>query len=107
MNSFSSVSANGLLSIERFLPLSKMAEIAKSSSRSYRDAKPFPHAVFDNLFDPGLLDLVLAEFPKPGEINWQRFENQQEVKLASASESSFGPITRLLLYHLNSITFLE
>jgi Rps23 Pro-64 3,4-dihydroxylase Tpa1-like proline 4-hydroxylase len=27
--------------------------------------------------------------------------------LASAAEASFGPTTRLLLYHLNSITFLD
>ena len=71
------------------------------------NAKPFPYVVFDNFFDPALLDRVLAEFPKPGEIKWQRFNNEHEIKLASVSESSFGPTTRLLLYHLNSITFLE
>ena len=95
------------LSIEAFLPLSRMAEVAIPARASYAGAKPFPHVVFDNFFDPTLLDLVLAEFPKPGEIEWQRFDNQQEIKLASASEASFGPMTRLLLYHLNSITFLE
>jgi Rps23 Pro-64 3,4-dihydroxylase Tpa1-like proline 4-hydroxylase len=50
---------------------------------------------------------VLAEFPQPGAIDWQRFDNAQEIKLASAAERTFGPVTRLLLYHLNSITFLE
>ena len=95
------------LSIEAFLPLSRMAEIAIPARASYAGAKPFPHVVFDNFFDPALLDLVLAEFPKPDEIKWQRFDNQREIKLASASEASFGPMTRLLLYHLNSITFLE
>ena len=33
--------------------------------------------------------------------------NEREIKLASAAESRFGPATRLLLYHLNSITFLD
>ena len=73
----------------------------------YANGKPFPHVVFDNFFDPAILDLVLSEFPKPGEIKWQRFDNEREIKLASAAESSFGPVTRLFLYHLNSITFLE
>lgn len=95
------------LSLGSFLPLSRMAEIAKFAHTSYANAKPFPHIAFDNFFDSALLDLVLSEFPKPGEIKWQRFDNEQEIKLASASESSFGPTTRLLLYHLNSITFLE
>src|SRR5882762_362433 len=95
------------LSLESFLPLSRMAEVESSASISYRTAKPFAHVVFDNFFDPALLELVLAEFPKPNEITWQRFDREEEIKLASASESFFGPTTRLLLYHLNSITFLE
>ena len=95
------------LSLGSFLPLSRMAEVAKSAHGSYANAKPFPYVVIDDFFDPTLLEQVLSEFPKPGEIPWQRYANERELKLASASEASFGPITRLLLYHLNSITFLE
>lgn len=84
-----------------------MAEVSKAAQTSYANAQPFPHVVFDNFLDPVLLDQVLAEFPKPGDIEWTRFDNEKEIKLASAAESSFGPMTRLLLYHLNSITFLE
>lgn len=98
---------NRPLTIEAFLPLFRMAEIAESARASYASANPFPHVVFDDFLDPDLLDEVLSEFPKPGEIRWQRFDNEKEIKLASAAESSFGPTTRLLLYHLNSITFLE
>ena len=95
------------LKIDSFLPLTRMAELEKDARASYLNAKPFPHVIFDNFFDPALLDQVLLEFPKPGEIGWQRFDNEREIKLASAAESSFGPVTRLLLYHLNSITFLD
>jgi hypothetical protein len=95
------------LTLESFLPLSRMNELSKSAHASYIGARPFPHIVFDNFFDPELLQLILTEFPKPGEIPWQRFDNEHEIKLASAAEASFGPATRLLLYHLNSITFLE
>jgi hypothetical protein len=95
------------LSIESFLPLSRMNALSESAHSSYVNAKPFPHVVFDDFFDPELLEFVLAEFPKPGEIRWQRFDNAHEIKLASAAEASFGPATRLLLYHLNSATFLD
>lgn len=95
------------LTLESFLPLARMQEFASAGYPSYIHAKPFPHIVFDNFFDPALLDRVLEEFPKPGEIRWQRFDNEHEIKLASAAEASFGAVTRLLLYHLNSITFLE
>ncbi|HZO22145.1 MAG TPA: 2OG-Fe(II) oxygenase [Steroidobacteraceae bacterium] len=84
-----------------------MSELAKSAHESYLRAQPYPHIVFDNFFNPELLDIVLEEFPKPGAIRWQKFDNAQEIKLASAAEASFGAVTRLLMYHLNSITFLE
>jgi hypothetical protein len=95
------------LTMESFLPLSRMRELAASGNSSYINAKPYPHIVFDNFFDSQLLDVVLEEFPRPDGIKWQRFDNAQEIKLASATESSFGATTRLLMYHLNSITFLE
>ena len=95
------------LTIDRFLPLERMKEIARSAHLQYSNAVPFPHIVFDAFFDPNLLDHVLAEFPRPHAIRWQQFDNEREIKLASAAESSFGPITRLFLYHLNSITFLD
>ena len=93
--------------LDAFLPVARMEALAASAHDSYINAKPFPHVVFDNFFDPGLLDRVLEEFPKPGAIRWQRFDNAREIKLASAAEASFGPVTRLLMYHLNSFTFLR
>jgi hypothetical protein len=93
--------------LETFLPLEKMRAIAPEAHASYATAKPYPHVYFDNFFDPELLDTVLTEFPKPGQIRWQKFDNEKEIKLASARDASFGPVTRLLFYHLNSISFLE
>jgi hypothetical protein len=98
---------NAPAAIESYLPLSRMAEAARSARKSYANAKPFPHVVLDDFFDPALLDRVLAEFPKPGAIKWKKFDTEREIKLANAAEANFGPVTRLLLYHLNSQTFLE
>jgi Rps23 Pro-64 3,4-dihydroxylase Tpa1-like proline 4-hydroxylase len=95
------------LTIESFLPIARMKEMVPSVHGSYVDAKPFPHVVIDNFLNPEVLDTVLAEFPRPGQIRWQQFDNAHEIKLASAKEASFGPITRLLFYHLNSMSFLE
>jgi Rps23 Pro-64 3,4-dihydroxylase Tpa1-like proline 4-hydroxylase len=95
------------LKMECFLPLERMKAMAESAHATYIEAKPYPHVVFDNFFNPELIDLVLAEFPKPNAIRWQSFDNAAEIKLASAAETNFGPATRLLMYHLNSITFLE
>jgi Rps23 Pro-64 3,4-dihydroxylase Tpa1-like proline 4-hydroxylase len=95
------------LTIESFLPLKRMNTLAQSAHADYVSARPFPHIVLDNFFDPALLELILEEFPKPDAIRWQKFDNPREMKLASSTEASFGSATRLLLYHLNSATFLE
>jgi len=95
------------LTLGYFLPLARMRELAASSHRTYVSATPFPHIVIDDFLSADLLDVVLGEFPKPGEISWQMFDNPREIKLAAANEAFLGPATRLLLYHLNSSTFLE
>jgi hypothetical protein len=95
------------LTIGHFLPLARMHELAQSARSSYLAATPFPHLVIDDFFDPAVVDDVLGEFPAPGQIDWQKFDNGEEIKLASTAEAAFGPATRLLLYHLNSKTFLE
>jgi len=97
----------GDLTIDSFLPRARMKEISASGHAAYANAKPYPHIVLDDFFDPEIVNGILDEFPKPDAIRWQRFDNENEVKLASAADASFGPMTRLFLYHLNSITFLE
>jgi Rps23 Pro-64 3,4-dihydroxylase Tpa1-like proline 4-hydroxylase len=97
----------GDLKLDSFLPVERMRQVSSSAHESYVNAKPFPHVVLDDFLYPELLDAVLAEFPKPNQIGWQQFDNAHEIKLASAKEANFGPVTRLLFYHLNSITFLE
>jgi Rps23 Pro-64 3,4-dihydroxylase Tpa1-like proline 4-hydroxylase len=95
------------LTIDSFLPLTRMKELSIAGNAAYATAKPYPHIVFDDFFDPQLVDGILQEFPDPSAIRWQKFDNANEIKLASARDASFGPLTRLFLYHLNSITFLE
>ena len=102
-----SMIASPELSMQSFLPLSRMRELSMSGHEKYAAARPYPHIVLDNFFDPELIDQVLGEFPRPNQIHWQQFDNAEEIKLASAGEASFGPVTRLLLYHLNSLTFLD
>lgn len=104
MSTVESVRGMGL---DFFLPRAKMKEFAASARESYQRALPFPHIVFDDFFDPALLDAILEEFPAPGQIKWQQFDNEREIKLASSVDANFGPVTRLMLYHLNSITFLD
>jgi Rps23 Pro-64 3,4-dihydroxylase Tpa1-like proline 4-hydroxylase len=83
-------------------------ELATKNKEKYASAVPFPHIVIDNFLpDTQILDRVLEEFPDPNAIEWQHFENKSEKKLASTSELQMGELTRILLYQLNSSTFLN
>jgi len=73
---------------------------------AYATVKPFPHIVIDNFLPEFILNEVLKEFPSPKQIDWQAFQTPAEKKLASKDEQQMGDATRLLLYSLNSSTFI-
>lgn len=54
----------------------------------YLGADPFPHIVLDGLFDDAQLEAVLADFPKPDETHWMRFDSPKEKKLGYYHEHS-------------------
>lgn len=95
------------MGLDFFLPRARMQQIAAAAREAFERATPFPHVVLDDFFDPAILDRVLEEFPPPGRIKWREFDNEREIKLESSLDAGFGPMTRLLLYHMNSVTFLD
>ncbi|PSF39585.1 proline hydroxylase [Aphanothece hegewaldii CCALA 016] len=83
-----------------------LEQLAIQYHQAYQQAKPFPHIIIENFLSEAILNQVLEEFPKPQSINWRQFDNISEKKLASNSELQMGPMTRSLLYQLNSSTFI-
>ena len=73
----------------------------------YVSAQPFPHIVLDGLFPDEILEEVLADFPRPDEIAWRRFENATEKKLGYWHESQLRPAIQLFLYEMNSAPMLQ
>lgn len=53
---------------------------------AYRNAKPFPYLVIDNMFPDELLERVLQEIPELGEGKWvhDRYDRQVKSQLRSA-----------------------
>ncbi|NJP08087.1 MAG: 2OG-Fe(II) oxygenase [Leptolyngbyaceae cyanobacterium RU_5_1] len=84
-----------------------LADLVLRYREEYQNAEPFQHVVIDNFLPELILDEVLKEFPKPREIDWQSFSNPAERKLASANEQRMGDATCLVLYQLNSSTFIQ
>lgn len=90
-----------------YLDPNYLNELAMKYRDAYANAHPFPHIVIDNFLPEPLLESILQEFPKVGSIEWQKFSNKAEKKLASRAELQMGDTTRFLLYQLNSSVFIN
>lgn len=89
-----------------FLDWTYLQDLAMRLRDQYCIAAPFPHVVIDDLFPDEILEVIINEFPKPGEIDWNEFANREEKKLASTAEAQMSEATRFFLYQLNSSTFI-
>ncbi len=84
-----------------------LEDLAKHHRDRYVTGNPFPHIYIDNIFPEEVLNTVLDEFPDARQINWQHYQNKQELKLASRNELEFGTATRHFIHTLNSKPFLH
>ncbi|HXS35428.1 MAG TPA: 2OG-Fe(II) oxygenase [Flavipsychrobacter sp.] len=80
---------------------------AASNSKAYATAEPFPNIYFDNLFVSEKLKEVLDEFPDLEKNPDLKFNDVNQIKLASKGEYRFEEATKLFMHYLNSQPFLE
>ncbi len=73
----------------------------------YAHADPFPSGYYDNFFIPERLKEVLNEFPDLSKNADLKFNDTNQVKLASKGEYRFGERTKEFMHYLNSQPFLE
>jgi hypothetical protein len=86
----------------------ELLEFGKQNHEAYINAKPFPSDYYDNLFNPGMLREIIAEFPEIGKTKEDiQYENPNEQKLATKGEYRFGPKTKAFVHFLNLQPFLE
>jgi hypothetical protein len=80
----------------------ELLQSPSSLGESYRKADPFPHIVLDGVFPEETLDAVLAEFPRPGEMDWRTYDSPTEKKLGMRLGNKIGPRSTEFLNYLNS-----
>ncbi|HEY3137905.1 MAG TPA: 2OG-Fe(II) oxygenase [Blastocatellia bacterium] len=95
---------DGLLSDE---VTTRLEEIAYSLNEQYQFAKPFPHIIIDDFLPAELLEPLLDQFPKPGQVTWREFDNDNEKKLEFSKAESMPTDIRDFLYFLNCRVMLE
>jgi 2OG-Fe(II) oxygenase superfamily len=96
-----------LAAAEFLLDPEHLHRLAEQHRREYTEADPYPHIVIDNFLPKAVLEPVLAEIPRAGEIGWIEFDDARGKKLASKVETQLGAATRALLYQLNSSVFID
>jgi len=85
----------------------ELKAFGKANKEKYLHADPFPSGHFDNFFNPVMLKEVLEEFPDLTKGADLKFNDPNQVKLASKGEYRFGPKTKDFMHYLNSQPFLE
>ena len=72
----------------------RLAALAASEADRYRQARPFPHAVFDDFLPATIVGALVDEFPPAAASGWHHFESADERKLASTENIDVGPTAR-------------
>ena len=80
--------------------------IAEKFSSEYINAKPFPHIVFDNFFDPKFLNNILDDFPKNLDNIGKVLDHDAEQKLVNLDNTQLSGNIIEFLNAANSETFV-
>lgn len=81
-----------------------------SVSKDFKSNEPFSHIVLNtdfNIISKDKLRNIVKVFPNSKKINWRRFDNNLEKKLASQSVNDIPKQILELIYELNSDSFIK
>ena len=88
----------------RMLPLEQLGREKNRLRNSYMAAKPYPHLIIDGLWDPAVLDRIVAEFPRN---DWSFYDTPYERKGTSFGLFDLAPFTQLFFMEVCSARFLR
>ena len=82
--------------------LNRLQDESQLLQKSYATAKPYPHLVIDNLFEPELLDRLVAEFPQQKTRDWLVWDSTHESKTTSKGIDELSIFTQMFCLWFNS-----
>jgi len=88
------------------IDIENLTHLAHQNREDYQINEPFPHATFDEVYSPQILDAVIEEFHN-SQHSWRDFDTKYEKKSQQCDERLLGPTTRQLIHNLNSSLFLN
>lgn len=85
----------------------RLASLAAANAEAYRSASPFPHIVIDDFLPRDVAEGVVRAYPEPEALDWIRFDNEREQKLAFNEIAEFPDAIRDVMHFLNSPAMLR
>ena len=79
----------------------------ESLQQSYKQGKPCPHLVIDNLFDTQILNSILREFPLNRDRDLLNWEISEERKVKSQEVGCLSDLAITFYFWLNSQDFIH
>lgn len=84
----------------------KLNNFADTYSATYQSNSPFPHIVIDNFLEEDIVNKAHDVFPKPSEIDFYKYDNPLEKKLAMDQIGKLPEPIGDILLNFNTPTFL-
>ena len=81
--------------------------LAEENKEHYINAEPFPHIAIDNFVDPHILDEVVEAFPNKKDLEFYKYDNPLERKLAFDQVSKLPSPIYNILTQMNSALFIS
>jgi Rps23 Pro-64 3,4-dihydroxylase Tpa1-like proline 4-hydroxylase len=87
--------------------LTKLETLGRDKAEEYQTNQPFPSIYLDNFLPLGPVEAALKDFPEPKRLDWQKFSDPNQKKLAFDIVERLPPSCREILYFLNSRPMLQ
>lgn len=87
-----------------------LVELGRQTQAIYRNARPYPHAVFDNVLGAERSLAIARAVPGPSHAGWKKRDYTEQARLGQLQRTNFdgvGPELRWLLAELNAMAFLD
>jgi len=81
--------------------------LAQKYQKEYQSNSPYPHIVIDNFLNEEVANKIYEDFPRPGQIEYYKYDNPLEKKFAMDKLEILPNSIADVLLNFNSSIFLE
>ena len=104
-------SGSGIAGPGFFLDRKRLRALARERRDGYREARPYPHAMFDDFLGEEIAVALAAGFPGPDHAGWMRRDyREQAARLGQLQRTGFEGVdgaVRHLLAELSGMAFMD